>query len=42
MTILEFIDQKFPLSILENKEDIEDRFGLPECRQTRFGRGNSK
>ncbi|MBR5569407.1 MAG: hypothetical protein IKW10_00760 [Oscillospiraceae bacterium] len=29
MTVLEFIDKNFPLSILENKEDLENRFGLP-------------
>lgn len=29
MTVLEFIDKNFPLSILENKEDLDDRFGLP-------------
>lgn len=29
MTVLEFIDKNFPLSVLENKEDLENRFGLP-------------
>ena len=29
MTVLEFIDKNFPLSVLENKEDVENRFGLP-------------
>lgn len=29
MTVLEFIDQHFPDSILETKEDTDNRFGLP-------------
>ena len=29
MTVLEFIDNNFPLSVLENKEDEESRLGLP-------------
>ena len=29
MTVLEFIDNNFPLSVLDNKEDLENRFGLP-------------
>ena len=29
MTVLEFIDENFPLSVLENREDFENRFGLP-------------
>ena len=29
MTVLDFIDKNFPLSVLENKEDVDNRFGLP-------------
>lgn len=29
MTVEQFIDKHFPKSIMENKEDIGDRFGLP-------------
>ena len=29
MTVLEFIDQYFPMSILENKEDQENNYALP-------------
>ena len=29
MTVLEFIDKNFPSSVLENKEDADNRFGLP-------------
>ena len=29
MTVLEFIDKNFPLSVLENIGDLENRFGLP-------------